>query len=114
MGNLERQSAGLVVIDKTALSSFLNQCETVEQVVKALDSFIIDTKEFNYTSTVPKMIHSLQHNLNSMSLKLFILVQDPVTERWYPALTGVEFIDNNKVEIFLTEASNINISIQKF
>jgi hypothetical protein len=71
------------------------------------------TKCIKYESVIPSVMHSVNHNLGTYDLQVDVLVQDPESLRWAKDTVSVEFISNNVIEIWLTESSNVKITIRK-
>lgn len=69
---------------------------------------------FIYESTIPSVLHTITHNLNTYDLLKDIYVQDAVnSEIWTEDICTFQMISSNEVEVYLTESSNIKVIITK-
>lgn len=68
-------------------------------------------KTYVYTSPNPSVFHVIDHNLSTFKLQLNVQVEDPVTGRWMNDFVGVDYVNINRIEVNLTESSNVQVSI---
>jgi hypothetical protein len=66
-----------------------------------------------YQSPAASIMHTFQHNLNTMSIEVYVLVQDPVSMLWSNDIVRTDVIDNNNIEVWLTQASQVLINVIK-
>lgn len=78
---------------------------------KTLGDIINEIKPitFKYISTEPKLIHTINHNLNSRDLITRLLVEDPTTKEWSNDFCRVDNIDDDNTEVYLAVPSNIKM-----
>lgn len=75
--------------------------------------FVPDTYKYDSsTNGGPSVQHVITHNLDTMFLNVDIMVEDPTTLSWSKDMVGIEYVDNNTLNVDLTESSNIRVAIQ--
>jgi hypothetical protein len=74
-----------------------------------------DTKPsvFKYKSTIPSVLHVIDHRMNTLNMNTTIFVEDPITGVWGNDLVKIEHFDFNTFYVKLTEASNVLVNIQQ-
>lgn len=72
----------------------------------------INATVFNIKTTVPQLVHVIQHNLNAQFIHWSILVQ-AADLSWNNDIVGFTEVDANTVRVELTEQCNVKLSIQK-
>ena len=70
-----------------------------------------DQREFVYSSPTPRVTHSIPHGLNSLDLDYSVLVQH-WDGSWRNDMVGVEFPDLNTIEVHLSEAASVRITLK--
>ena len=81
------------------------------QVLNPLDWDKVKAKSYVYTSETPSVSHVITHSLHTFKLQVTIQVEDPITGRWMNDLVGLDYLDVDRLEINLTEASNVQVNI---
>ncbi len=67
---------------------------------------------YTYESDLPSVLHTVEHNMNTFNIRTNILVQDSLGN-WSNDLCKVKYLNKNKLEIWLTEASNVICLVDK-
>jgi hypothetical protein len=62
---------------------------------------------YEFISSSPQTIHTIVHNLNNPFIKTDIQVQDPLDGTWQEEIISKSIIDNNILEVHLSEPCNI-------
>jgi len=83
------------------LLGFLNK-DKIEEIVK---------HNYIYETEFPTDYLKLKHNLNSTDLLIQIWIKDK-NNFYYNDFTPIKIIDNNNIEIILTEKNNFKVIIQ--
>lgn len=68
---------------------------------------------FKFESVSPSVFHEITHNLNTYDLTCDVLVEDSLTGYWTNDIVKINYVSQNKIEVWLTESCNIRLVIIK-
>lgn len=84
----------------------------LDAVNEALQRLSIKTS-FDYDSTAPALVHTVQHNLDSFFVDAAVWVQDPVEMNYEIEYPTIHIVDVNTIVISLTESRNIHALVMR-
>ena len=66
-----------------------------------------------YKSISPSVFHAVNHQLQTFDLQVNVLVENPVTGRLSREMVGLDYVNENRIELNLTESANIRVNISE-
>jgi hypothetical protein len=101
-------------------SNYMNAATTVTGALSALDTALqtldsnINGNTYKQTTSTPATSFTITHSLASQDISVDVWVFDSTDSKYKNDLVGITIVDNNNVQIDLTESRNIKVLVEKF
>lgn len=82
----------------------------LREIKKELENLSYLQRSFKFKSESPEAKYVIEHNLNTFFLNVNVLGQRD--GYWESILCNVNYLDENRISIILTEEQNVIVSIQ--